>query len=69
MRRNHKLESELAEKIVGYVLVNTDDYFAAEKELAQHTTNTQSAPCTTCDGSGMSIVWWNFCANCGRKLH
>ena len=41
MRRNHKLESELAEKIVGYVLVNTDDYFAAEKqlELAQQTNN------------------------------
>ena len=41
MRRNHKLESELAEEIVGYVIVNTDDYFAAEKQLepAQQTNN------------------------------
>jgi len=39
MRRNHKLESELAEEIVGYVIVNTDDYFAAEKALAQQTNN------------------------------
>ena len=46
MRRNHKLESELAEKIVGYVLVNTDDYFAAEKqlELAQQTNNSAMVP-------------------------
>jgi hypothetical protein len=39
MRRNQKLESDLAEKIIGYVLVNTDDYFAAEKMIAQQTTN------------------------------
>ena len=42
MRRNHKLESELAEKIVGYVLVNIDDYFAAKKVLAQQTNNKSS---------------------------
>lgn len=42
MIRNHKLESKLAEEIVGYVLVNTDDYFAAEKELAQLSHNTGS---------------------------
>jgi hypothetical protein len=44
MRRNHKLESKLAEEIVGYVLVNTDDYFAAEKELAQLSHNKPSIP-------------------------
>jgi hypothetical protein len=51
MRRNHKLESKLAEEIVGYVLVNTEDYFAAEKqlELAQQTNNKQSTPCS-CNG-------------------
>lgn len=42
MRRNHKLESKLAEEIVGYVLVNTDDYFAAEKVLTQQTNNKSS---------------------------
>jgi hypothetical protein len=50
MIRNHKLESKLAEEIVGYVLVNTDDYFAAEKELAQlsHNTGSPKSLCPSC---------------------
>ena len=49
MIRNHKLESKLAEEIVGYVLVNTDDYFAAEKELAQLSHNSAMRKLPTFD--------------------
>jgi len=29
--------------------------------------NRPSAPCSTCGGSGMSVVW-HYCPECGRKL-
>jgi hypothetical protein len=29
--------------------------------------NRQITPCSTCGGSGMSVVW-NFCPDCGRRL-
>jgi hypothetical protein len=37
------------------------------KELLQTAPNITSTPCSTCGGSGMSVVW-NFCPECGRKL-
>ena len=39
--------------------------FVAEVQNSSH--NKPSAPCSTCGGSGMSVVW-NYCPECGRKL-
>jgi DnaJ-class molecular chaperone len=39
--------------------------FVAEALKPSH--NTQSKPCTTCGGKGMSVVW-TFCPECGSRF-
>jgi hypothetical protein len=37
------------------------------EESAATPSNKQSTPCSTCGGTGMSVIW-NCCPECGRKL-
>ena len=43
------------------------DAFFKLEEAFNSSHNKQSTSCSTCGGSGMSVVW-NFCPECGRRL-